>query len=104
MSLQSSAAVPPPPLTGGSLRVRAVEVTNDTRTYGKFSVPVMTGADAVVATTAMDGTSPAAGDMLFVTTVTPMATTNTFSTPNKLYVYTSTASFNTSGWELVTSS
>jgi hypothetical protein len=102
MSLQSSAGVPPPPLTGGSMNLRSLQVSKNTKTFGKMAVPVMTGAAAVIATSAGDGSGPSAGDMVFITTVNvPLATTNTFSTPNKLYVNNgTTANF---GWELVSS-
>lgn len=85
MSLQSSAGVPPPPLTGGSADLRTSQVTLATKSKGTLLLPSMTASTA-------DALVPAAGQMVFITTTSGI----NFTTPDKLYVYTT-------DWELVTS-
>ena len=89
MSLQSSAAVPPPPLMGGSVNLRSSQVTSVTKAFGQSLVPSMAGPVDAAALASM--APPAVGQLLFITTAgfAPLDTADT------LYVYKA------AGWTVV---
>jgi hypothetical protein len=82
MSLQSSAAVPPAPLLGGSMNVRSAQVTSVTKNMGQNlvnKVQSMTGTEVLALIPA-----PVVGQMVFITTTTEAAPINV---ADSLYVY-----------------